>query len=86
MMGLTEEDLRVPGIGLQIGVEPGRIDVLTAVSGVRFEDAWPGRIHADFGEAVRCTVIGLSELLQIRWPTWVTDCSACGVSWVASLA
>ncbi len=64
LMGLTEEDLRVPGLGLQIGVEPGRIDILTAVSGVRFEDAWPARIHADFGEAVRCTVIGLTELLQ----------------------
>jgi hypothetical protein len=25
----TEADLRIPGVGLQIGVEPGRIDVLT---------------------------------------------------------
>ena len=38
-MGLTETDLKVPGVGLQIGVEPGRIDVLTNVSSVRFEDA-----------------------------------------------
>jgi hypothetical protein len=30
----------------------------------RFEDAWPGRIEADFGEAVRCQVIGLAELLH----------------------
>lgn len=64
LMGLTEEDLKVPGVGLQIGVEPGRIDLLTSVSGVRFEDAWPSRIHADFGEAVFCPVIGLTELLQ----------------------
>jgi hypothetical protein len=35
-MGLTEKDLRLPGIGLQIGVEPGRIDILMAMSGVRF--------------------------------------------------
>jgi hypothetical protein len=64
LMGLTEEDLRVPGVGLQIGVEPGRIDVLTAVSGVRFEDAWPSRIQADFGENVLCNVIGITELLK----------------------
>lgn len=64
LMGLTEEDLRQPGIGLQIGVEPGRIDLLTAISGVRFEDAWLFTIEADFGEAVRCRVIGLNELLQ----------------------
>jgi hypothetical protein len=64
LMGLTEEDLRVPGIGLQIGVEPGRIDVLTTVSGVRFEDAWPSRVQTDFGEGVLCNVIGLTELLK----------------------
>jgi hypothetical protein len=64
LMGLTEADLHQPGIGLQIGVEPGRIDVLTTVSGVRFEDAWPSSIQADFAESVRCHVIGLSHLLQ----------------------
>jgi len=45
LMGLTEEDLTQPGTGLQIGVEPGRIDVLTAISGVRFEDAWPSKLR-----------------------------------------
>src|SRR6187551_4136132 len=30
LMGLTEAELHQPGIGLQIGVEPGRIDVLTS--------------------------------------------------------
>lgn len=64
LMGLTEADLAQPGVGLQIGVEPGRIDVLSAVSGVRFEEAWPGTIRADFGEGVRCPVIGLGDLLQ----------------------
>jgi hypothetical protein len=64
LMGLTQEDLHQPGVGLQIGVEPGRIDILTAISGVRFEDAWPFTVHADFGDDVRCRVIGLNELLQ----------------------
>src|SRR5450432_2137020 len=64
LMGLTEADLRTAGIGLQIGVEPGRIDVLTSVSGVRFEDAWPRKVQANFAAGVRCNVIGLDELLQ----------------------
>jgi hypothetical protein len=64
LMGLTEADLHSPGVGLQIGVEPGRIDVLTSVSGVRFEDAWPQKVQANFAEGVRCNVIGLEELLQ----------------------
>src|ERR1700742_4919189 len=54
LMGLTAADLQTPGVGLQIGVEPGRIDVLTLVSGVRFEDAWPRKVQANFAEGVRC--------------------------------
>jgi hypothetical protein len=50
-------------LGLQIGVEPGRIDVLTAISGVSFSEAWPDRIEASFGEEVRCCVIGVEHLL-----------------------
>ena len=64
LMGLTEEDLQKPGIGLQIGVEPGRIDVLTKVSGISFEEAWQGRVQATFGKEVRCNVIGVTELLR----------------------
>jgi hypothetical protein len=64
LMGLMEEDIRAPGIGLQIGVEPGRIDVLTAISGVAFGEAWPDHIEADFGDGVRCGVIGMEHLLR----------------------
>ena len=64
LMGLTEADLHQPGVGLQIGVEPGRIDLLTAISGVRFQDAWPLVVQADFGDGVRCSVIGFNDLLE----------------------
>jgi hypothetical protein len=64
LMGLALDDLRAPGVGLQIGVEPGRIDVLTAISGVSFSEAWPDRIEASFGDEVRCNVIGVEHLLR----------------------
>jgi hypothetical protein len=64
LMGLTEEDIRAPGVGLQIGVEPGRIDLLTAISGVVFDEAWPERVDAKFGDEVRCGVIGMDHLLK----------------------
>ncbi len=64
LMGLAEADLREPGVGLQIGVEPGRIDLLTAISGVQFAEAWPSVVEADFGDGVRCSVIGLEHLLR----------------------
>jgi hypothetical protein len=43
--GLTEQDLETPEVGLQIGVAPQRIDVITRVSGLLFEDAWPNRVE-----------------------------------------
>jgi hypothetical protein len=64
LMGLAEADLCQPGVGLQIGVEPGRIDLLTAISGVQFAEAWPSVVEADFGDGVRCSVISLEHLLQ----------------------
>lgn len=45
-LGVSETDLTVPGTVVQIGVPPRRIDLLTSISGVEFEDAWPRReIH-----------------------------------------
>jgi hypothetical protein len=63
LMGLTAKDIEVPGVGLQIGKEPLRIDILTKISGPSFVDAWPEHIEAPFGEDVRCPVIGLDALI-----------------------
>lgn len=41
---LSEDDLVHPGTVFQIGVVPNRIDILTAISGVAFEDAWSRRV------------------------------------------
>ena len=41
---LTVEDLSRPGLIFQIGVEPIRIDVITAIDGVAFDDAWAERL------------------------------------------
>src|SRR5580704_71884 len=38
LMGLTASDLETPGVGLLIGREPLRIDVLTKISGPAFAD------------------------------------------------
>ncbi len=42
-------DFTVEGRGLQIGVAPQRIDLLTSISGVRFDDAWEAR---ETGESI----------------------------------
>jgi hypothetical protein len=47
---LTEKDLTTPGVVFQIGVAPLRIDVLTAIDGVDFADAWLGRLISKFAD------------------------------------
>jgi len=47
---LTEKDLSTPSLVFQIGVEPIRIDVLTAIDGVRFEEAWADRMCSKFAD------------------------------------
>lgn len=43
-LGFSEEDLTRPDQVLQIGLPPRRVDLLTTISGVDFEQAWPGRV------------------------------------------
>jgi len=47
---LSEADLARPGLIFQIGVPPIRIDVITAIDGVEFDQAWPDRVEAKLGE------------------------------------
>lgn len=41
---LSAADLQRPDLVFQIGVSPGRIDILTGISGVTFAEAWPRRL------------------------------------------
>ncbi len=59
---LTAKDLVEPGLIFQIGVPPIRIDVITAIDGVEFSDAWPDRIQTTFaGENV--AVLSMNHLI-----------------------
>lgn len=53
---------------IQLGVPPRRIDILTSITGVPFEDAWAGRVSADH-EGVRVNIIGRQELIQNKKAT-----------------
>ena len=63
MEEIAVEDFSTPGVVFQIGIAPQRVDVMTSVSGVEFEDAWPNRIVADL-DGLRADVIGREQLLQ----------------------
>lgn len=43
-LGLNEADFQSPDMVVQLGYPPLRIDVLTAIDGVSFDEAWPRRL------------------------------------------
>lgn len=50
LFDLTVDDLVTPGVVFQIGVAPLRVDVLTAVDGVAFDEAWADRVQTTFDD------------------------------------
>jgi hypothetical protein len=68
LFDLTPEDLSVPGTVFQIGVAPVRIDLLTSISGVGFDEAW-GRRLAVTVSGITFGVIGREELLRNKRAT-----------------
>jgi hypothetical protein len=57
------KDFEESDIVFRMGIPPNQIDVLTSISGVTFEDAWPNRIALDI-EGTKLFVIGRGD--QIR--------------------
>ena len=60
---LKLEDLKTPDLIFQIGVEPRRIDIVTSITGVEFDEAWPDRKEVEI-EGLKIPVIGRSHLLK----------------------
>ena len=65
---VQEADLVEPDQVLQIGVEPVRIDVLTGLSGVSFDQAWEGRLEIDL-DGLTVPVIGREDLIANKRAT-----------------
>lgn len=62
-LGLTAEDFSTAGPIVQLGVAPNRVDLLTAIDGVSFEEAWAGRAEGRFGRTP-VAFLGRQEFLK----------------------
>ncbi|MCE2903315.1 MAG: hypothetical protein LXA09_19045 [Gemmatimonadetes bacterium] len=51
-LAITPADLTRPDTVAQFGLPPWRIDILTGISGVTFDEAWPDRIEAWFDDVL----------------------------------
>lgn len=67
-LGIRAEDFSTPGIVVQIGVPPRRIDLLTRCSGVHFDDAWASRAQHRVG-ALEVPFIGRDALIKNKRAT-----------------
>ena len=65
---LTVADLSSPGIVFQMGLPPSRIDILTGITGVTFEDAWPRRLVATVA-GLQLPFLGRDDLLANKRAT-----------------
>jgi hypothetical protein len=62
LTNLSAADFAHEGSIYQMGRPPARVDVLTSIEGVRFADAWPRRVVADFG-GIPAHLIAFQDLL-----------------------
>jgi len=62
---LTVEDLTNVDLVYQIGIEPNRIDILMAVKGLRFEDAWAHRVPSTY-EDQPVSILSLEDTLTSK--------------------
>jgi hypothetical protein len=65
---VDEQTFTEPEIIFQIGVPPIRVDVMTSIDGVAFEDAWPNRVPSVISN-VPVAIIGREELVRNKSAT-----------------
>jgi hypothetical protein len=63
LFDLTADDLAGPDTVFQIGVPPSRVDILTGISGVTFEEAWPNRMEIAVA-GLSVAVIGRDDFVR----------------------
>ncbi len=61
--GISASDFEEVGNVYQMGLPPRRIDILTEISGVTFDEAWHSRVEADIA-SLRVPVIGRDALIK----------------------
>ena len=63
-LGFTSQDFSKPNLINQIGYPPLRIDILTSIDGVEFEEAYSEKLEIQLDEGTSVYYIGLDELIK----------------------
>lgn len=62
-LGITLDDLSAENRVIQLGMEPNRIDLMTSISGISFEEAWQSRVPAAL-DGIEVDFIGREALIR----------------------
>jgi hypothetical protein len=65
---VSADDFSRPGVVFQMGLPPRRIDLLTALTGLTFAEAWPNRLRSQFGP-VTADFIGRDDFIRNKRAT-----------------
>jgi hypothetical protein len=60
---ISPSDFAQPGTTLQIGVDPLRVDILSTIDGITFDEAWARRVEAQFADQI-VSVISRADLIR----------------------
>jgi hypothetical protein len=64
-LDLTVDDFSRPGQIIQLGIEPNRVDFITSLAGLSFDEAWAGRVAGSYGRRP-VFYLGLAELKRAK--------------------
>ncbi len=67
-LGIAADDIAKPGSVVQLGVAPVRIDLLSSIDGVMFDECYPRRVMLEFG-GVNVAVIGITDFRRNKLAT-----------------
>lgn len=65
---LSEEDFAAPDVIVQLGVEPCRIDLLTGIDGVGFDEAWQNKVRVTIDD-LEIDILSKEDLLRNKLAT-----------------
>jgi hypothetical protein len=66
--GIRVDDFTVEGTVFQIGIAPIRVDLMTAIDGVKFDEAWSRREQREI-DGLTLPVIGRDDLIRNKRAT-----------------
>ena len=68
LSNLSEEDFTAPDIIVQLGVEPSRINLLTGIDGIEFDEAWQNKVDVTV-DGLEIDILSKEDLLKNKLAT-----------------